>query len=473
MWKLLRNLLLFLLPTLIGLGLTYEADATFVSSPAHQTCKGHFVGSNSDLGAGPYSWASQAIGPDIPKMVVVVGYMFDSNPISAADITLDGADGTNVFQSSFSTSGSAPVIASFQVSGGTTATVAMAAGEGQDEAAIDVYYFTGNCVMGEVYYATGSAGTSVSASSVVQALAPSAVLAAASHNDATNIVTGTVWTNATEVTDGITSGSSWGSALDHYTAPVASRTITSTPTLGNESHAMVIVTWYTRPPTLYPVTCQSSTTDLTTYDFNNVTTGVDDRDGFMPVVGVISEDGATVFGVNSVSVDGVSITQVVDEDGTGLISTAIFANFNGNAQTGLASVNIQVTHSEAVQAAVACLWLLPFDAMVVSTAAQSATDDDTASAAVTMTPGKASGDGLARAVVGVCGNTGVADSTTWAAARMAQAQTIFELEDTQNAEFDYSAMQFRQWFVNGGETLSITCDWTGANDASGSVATFR
>jgi hypothetical protein len=90
--------------------------------------------------------------------------------------------------------------------------------------------------------------------------------------------------------------------------------------------------------------------------------------------------------------------------------------------------------------------------------AASISDNDTASAALTLTLSPNVNSVTPGAyMVAACATTGIVDSTTWAVAT--------EREDTQNAEFDYSSADAAMTT----SPANITCDWTGTQDAAGSA----
>lgn len=212
-------------------------------------------------------------------------------------------------------------------------------------------------------------------------------------------------------------------------------------------------------PEIVTATCVTDVTDLTTYTFSNITLpGVDDGETVRLVAGIVGEDGTSVFGVNSVTFDGNAATQEVDEDGTGVVNSAIFALTATNA----AQVTVAVTWSEAIQAAGVCLWAIR-NLTTPGTELETVADDDTASGVLQL-----SIDGRAdAAILGVCINAGVADSATWDA-------DITEVEDTQNAEFDYSnAQQLGRGTNDDTFTADTDCDWSGGNDASGATISYR
>src|SRR5262245_14992686 len=71
-------------------------------------------------------------------------------------------------------------------------------------------------------------------------------------------------------------------------------------------------------------TCSTETTNATTYNFTNVGTGSSATDTGLIVIIAMGEDNAATFGVNSVVVNGVTFTEVVDEDGSGIVDAALY-----------------------------------------------------------------------------------------------------------------------------------------------------
>lgn len=209
---------------------------------------------------------------------------------------------------------------------------------------------------------------------------------------------------------------------------------------------------------LFAATCVSDTSDATTYNpasFQSVSiTGVAANTPVLVVVGVIAEDALSNFGVSSMTIEGVAATEIADEDGSGTINSAFYRS--AGVIIGADSVNVSVTMSEAVTGMTICVWAI--QGLGRTTHFTFVVDDDTASGALVLTMTPQSGG----VVLGVCANTGVADSTTWA--------NLSEVEDTQNAEFDYSNASTT---TPSSSSTAITCDWTGGNDATGAAVAFH
>lgn len=209
--------------------------------------------------------------------------------------------------------------------------------------------------------------------------------------------------------------------------------------------------------TLARATCVSDTSDATTYNpagFQSISTGLTATDTALIVWGIASEDGAATFGIGSSSVNGIAGSEPTDQGGTGLVNTAIYAA--PYPMSGVATVNISVTHSEAVTGVTVCVWALKN--LLSATPTSSISDEDTASGALVLTLGTNTLGGFG---VGICNNTSATSAATWA--------VLTEREDTQNADFDYSNADA----ATTGSSMSVTCDWTNTNDAAGSAAAFR
>jgi hypothetical protein len=197
---------------------------------------------------------------------------------------------------------------------------------------------------------------------------------------------------------------------------------------------------------LYRSTCVSDTSNATTYTFNAISNSIPDSDGGKPYIGILGEDGLAAFSISSATIEGVSASELVDEDGTGIVNSGFYAL--DVKRSGLSSVDVTVTFSEAITGAVVCLWVADYSNPGDNDNA-GAIDDDTASGSMplTLSPTTPTPGG---AILGVCASSGTADSTTWGVAG--------EREDTQNAEFDYSSADLTS---TGTGSNSVTCDWAG------------
>ena len=200
-------------------------------------------------------------------------------------------------------------------------------------------------------------------------------------------------------------------------------------------------------------TCATSTTNATTYTFTATGVGGVNTDIGLIVVVAMGEDALTVFGVASMTINNVAATEIIDEDGTGLVDAALYRS---NAELSGTTVDIAVTFSEAVTSATVCAWKLTN--LSSFTAQSSVQDDDTASGALVLTTGTTATAGF---VVSACITETITQTTTWA--------VLTEREDADNGEHDYSNADA----AGTGASMANTCDWTSTGDASGVAAAFR
>lgn len=206
------------------------------------------------------------------------------------------------------------------------------------------------------------------------------------------------------------------------------------------------------PPVLTFLQCANDTTDLTTYTLSaqNVGTAGATR---KTIIGIVGVDNATVFGVSTVTVGGDSATEIVDEDGTGIDDSAIYILDNPVGT----SEDVVVTFSEAISAIGVCLW--EADGLSSSTAVASVANDDTASAAISLNLNTSASS----LTVGVCGTTNSA-TATWVG--------LTERADAGGVQIVYTAADFTE-DATPATPLTVSCDYTGTNDATGVAATFR
>jgi hypothetical protein len=201
--------------------------------------------------------------------------------------------------------------------------------------------------------------------------------------------------------------------------------------------------------------CQHDFAATTTYTFTDIhLPGIKSTDEVLVVVGIMGED-ATVFGVNSATIDAVAATEIVDEDGTGVVNTAFYTS-NGFI-TGANEVTVAVTWSEAIGGAAVCVWAIKN--LTSATPTSSVVDDDTSSGALALTLGTTTLGGVALAV---CLASGAATTATWA-----EAQELVDV-DAGTSDFNWSAAA--AWTT--GASMSVTCDLTGTDDASGAAVAF-
>jgi len=409
-------------------------------------------------GGTSFTFSSQSLGAaDATRYIIVSagGQVAADNTISS--ITVQGISGSQVVTSGDGgeTRASIWIIA---VPTGTTGDVVVTFSGTANNCGIAVYRMVG---------ATSAIPTATASDNSITSNAESASLTIPTGGagvgyflmESTITTRTATWTNLTEDMDQLIESSS---AVNSHSSAASltpgTSTITATASGSLLAAELVLAAWAPAPATVVLTrgTCVSDTANATTYSssFGTVGTGASASDTGLVVVGVTAEDGQTVFNVASMTINGSAATSLIDEGGVGIVDTAIFAL--PTEITNAATVAVSVTFSEAISNATVCAWMI--------TGLQSLTpvsvikDDDTASGPLILTLPNTTPGGYA---LGVCNNSGVADSTTWT--------NLTEREDTQNAESDYSNADG----ATTGGSLAVTCDWTGANDASGSAAAFR
>lgn len=473
MIKLLLKLLLLLAPTLF----LQAANATLQVNQLHgfnvrvSGCPAiALVGSASNVGTNGDEVAVDISGLGLQEgdVVVVAGGVEDGGTpaMSTAGYTTTilSGDGTNIGLVAYKLMGSTP---------DTDATMAIGGGAGQDGRAVVVQAFrnVNSAVILDTAIAqsggTGGSGnpdgpavtTVTDGALVISAVvgnentitspvtAPSGYsnLADDSSSDtfSANVAMASVDAGAAGSEDPGAWGWAGGSNLNSHGA--------ATIALRSECAAGALPS-YTRG------TCVSDTSNLTTYNsagFQALGTGASDADTVLVIVGVMSEDSAGTYNVSSMTIDGNAATELVDEAGSTFANTAIYAS--ATTMTNAATVNVSVTFSEALTgSATVCAWALKD--LLSTTPTSTVADDATTSDALVLTLSSTTANGIA---LGVCTNIGAADAATWA--------VLTEREDTQSAEMDYSNADA----ATTGSSMSVTCDWTGTNNASGSAAAFR
>jgi len=220
------------------------------------------------------------------------------------------------------------------------------------------------------------------------------------------------------------------------------------------AHAGFVINsfWTVVPPSITFLQCTSSISDLTTYTFAAQNVGTASADRYTGV-GVFGQDATTIFGVSTVTVGGGSATEIVDEDGTGVVDTAFYMFLN----TAGTSEDIVVTFSEAVTGAGVCLFQI--NNIASGTAVASVPDNDTSAGPVILTH-NVSALGVS---VGVCTTQGIGNRTSWT------GQT--ERTDAEDAEISWSAADFTNDDV-ADTPLTVNCDYLGTKDTSGVAASF-
>jgi hypothetical protein len=205
-------------------------------------------------------------------------------------------------------------------------------------------------------------------------------------------------------------------------------------------------------------TCSPLDTNLTTYDHQAITTNASDGDAVYIVVGFVGEDALTTFGVNSATVTAGgqvhTMTQIVDEDGTGIVNTAIFATTYPIQDASV--VSVQPTYSEAITSSTACVWA--FRGINSVTPTSSVADDDTAGGAIVLTTGTTTTGGF---VVCVSGDSTITETVSWA--------VVSEITDGETAEHSYSNASL----AATGASMANTATWSSTSDASGSCVAVR
>lgn len=199
--------------------------------------------------------------------------------------------------------------------------------------------------------------------------------------------------------------------------------------------------------------CTSDTSNTDSYSFGGQATGTASADRYT-IIGVVGEDAASNFAVSSVTVGGASATEIADEDGTGLVNSAIYivANPDGTSET------VEVGWSEPVTGTAICLWQA--NNLADATAFSTAVDDDTASGNLALSINTVA----LKISVGVCGVEASGNTTTWTG--------LTERDDNDaGAEFGYSAADFTE-DATASTPLSVDCNYTGTGDSTGATATF-
>lgn len=206
-------------------------------------------------------------------------------------------------------------------------------------------------------------------------------------------------------------------------------------------------------------TCVTDTSNATTYNpagFQSITVpGVNATDSVVVYVGVFGEDSATVWGINSMTVDGSAATEIVDEDGSGLTNTAFYRiGPVSNADV----VNVSVTASEAITSMGVCVWAIRW--LGSATPITSVADDDASNGALVLTQSNVLNGGVVMCV-----------STTDATGETVAWAQIAEQEDTCHAEACYSTAS--SVTPRGGLNITSDSGSSGTSDASGSCVSVR
>lgn len=202
-------------------------------------------------------------------------------------------------------------------------------------------------------------------------------------------------------------------------------------------------------PTITFIGCTPSDSNLTEYTFSGHSVGTA-RGTRRTIVGIVSEDSASVFGVNSVTIGGDAATEINDVGAADSINAALYRMDNPSGT----SEDIVVTHSEAVTSATICV------AAAYDLASSIPTANTTASSGTLSLNTTALGVGFA-----VCGNTvGTGNTAIWAG--------FTEQADATTAETAYSAADFTE-DASASTPLTVTCNWSSGGDTAGASAFFR
>lgn len=211
-----------------------------------------------------------------------------------------------------------------------------------------------------------------------------------------------------------------------------------------------------QPPTLTFLQCSTTApTGSNPYTFTSQNVGTASADRYT-LVAVNSEDGATVFGVNSLTVGGDAATEIADYAGaSALASSAIYilANPAGTSES------VQVTFSEAVTSSSICIWSV--------TGLQSATATDTATGGSNNNSVISLNIDLSDYGIGVAGCGGSVDGSafTWSGfTERADASANGSVMRTTAA--DYSA-------TSAETNKSVSADAASTGESGCAAATFR
>jgi len=201
------------------------------------------------------------------------------------------------------------------------------------------------------------------------------------------------------------------------------------------------------------VSCTTDAANLTTYTFTAHATGT--AGTRKTIVGVSAEDASSDFSVASMTVGGVSATEVVDSaNASSLVQSALYIIDNPSGTTA----DIVVTFSEDVTSAAVCV----FAAYDISSETAVATASDYQSVSENLVLSlNVSADGVA---VGQSANTGASAITTWTG--------LVENAPESSAEYAISSAHYDE-DATASSPLTAGSDWNGSGDAIGVSASFR
>jgi len=220
-------------------------------------------------------------------------------------------------------------------------------------------------------------------------------------------------------------------------------------------------------------TCVESTSDATTYSggaFAGIATGFTDTDPVAFYALAAGMDGATNFNLSSMSIDAAAMLELSDQGGTGVVNTGAYRGNNSPASSfslnawlrSAATIDLSVTFSEAVTGAVVCA-ILKRNSETTGSGASTQSDPDTDSNALILSYSAVNQP--QSTLVGLCIAGEPSVTATWTG--------LTEVTETCNAEFCWSFAMLdyagNESTINGANTLTPTCDWSGTADASGTT----
>lgn len=206
------------------------------------------------------------------------------------------------------------------------------------------------------------------------------------------------------------------------------------------------------PASVSFVGCTADTGNNTTYTFTNHATGT--AGNRWTIVGIGGRDGTTDWSWSSATIGGTNAPEVVDSYNAASVSDAaiyILANPTGTTST------ITVTASEAIAAAIVCVWAA-YD-LTSATAYATNSAFDTAAGALTLSLNVPSG-GIA---VGVAAAQVDSVTHTWTG--------LTERSDQGSGDAEVAVSSADSTTV--GTPLAVTVDASGSNDSNGATASFR
>lgn len=219
----------------------------------------------------------------------------------------------------------------------------------------------------------------------------------------------------------------------------------------------VLATGVSPPASISFVGCTASVSANTVYTFTNHATGT--AGARKTIVSASAKDNATIFSIDSMTVGGVSATEVVDNsaDTGSLVQNALYIIDNPSGTTA----TIVVTASESMSNMTVCVWAA-YD-LLSTTATATASQFQTASAAITLSL-NVSTDGIG---VGISSVSSDSDTATWTG--LTERVDALAESGAPGEVMSYSGADT----ATAGTPLSVTADWTGTDDSAGVSASFR